>query len=101
MSVLYYNDENYYIISSSGTYYNVVTEIGKTNTHIMSKDLMANFKELQFTKNNIYDIINRLIPLSYDDIRDIGNNQYILVFATDWIGVNSWLDIHNYLIKYS
>lgn len=100
MCALYNNNERNYLISSYGTYYNIIMEIGKTNNQLLSNEILATYKELQFNKDNIFNIINQIIPISYDDIRDIGNNQFILAF-TDLIIVNSWLDIHNYLIKYT
>jgi hypothetical protein len=100
MTILYTNNDKFYLISSYGTYYNIVIEFGKTNNKIISNDILSTYEDLPFTKDNIYDMINRLIPITYDTIRDIGNNQYRLAF-NDLIIVNDWLDIHNYIIKYN
>lgn len=92
---------NYYLLMLKGDYYNSVVELTSFNNKLVSNEMLASYKKLDFNKDNISDVINSLNindidKISLDNFDDLSYSNYIL-YKTKFIKLNNWIDFYNFI----
>jgi hypothetical protein len=95
---IYTNGSNYYVITTTGEYFNICVELGTFNNKIISNQDFKNMEALPFNKENmrfiidIYDVNKQII---YDD-DDFDINNYI-IYKSKLIQINNWVKLLNFI----
>lgn len=95
---IYTNGSNYYVITTTGEYFNICVELGTFNNKIISNQDLKYMNALSFNKQNMriiiekYDINKQII---YDD-NNFDINNYI-IFKSKLIQINNWVNLLNFI----
>jgi hypothetical protein len=90
---LYMKNDNYYLITNKGNYYNIALEYMTFKNKLICNEELSSFKLIEFNQENIKELLK-----DYKiDFKDFDDFNYIL-FNNNLYKFNNWMDVFKFLI---
>lgn len=95
----YEGQDKFYLITIRGDYFNIATELISFSTMIISNELLAKYKKLDFNKKNIRKVLSSInsIDMNKINLDNFDENAYnYITYDTKLINLNNWADFYDF-----